>query len=69
MSNVVSLTDKKEGIKKGREGKFVHAQASYAVLENCLNYLKMNDLEELKDVKKEIVAAMKKLREISINGK
>ena len=69
MGNVVSLQDIKTEIKKSSESKYVHARASLTVLENCLNYLNMNNLDELQDVKKEIVVAIKSLREISIDGK
>lgn len=69
MGKLVDLQEIKQKNKQTNEVKYVDAQASYVVLKNCLDYLKMNNLEELNLVKREIRLAMKKLSEISINGK
>lgn len=63
------MSDIRAKKRKAAQDKYIDAQASYTVLDECLKFLSMNNMEELKSVKKEIKRTMNELKEIDINGK
>lgn len=64
MSKIVSITKLRTEAEKARNKKMIDVKASCVLIEECLLYLNMNDLEELKNVKSEMEDVLKKLKKM-----
>ena len=67
-NNITYIKDIKDRNLKKEAQKLLDIRASYAIIEKCDFYLRMNSLPELADLKKEISKSLNKLRKMKNNG-
>jgi len=67
-NKIVSLQKVRSDKKQKSSMRMLDASASYTCIEKCLKYLEMNDMPELKELKKDMKEVMKKMIEIGKNG-
>ena len=62
--SVIDLRSAKHAKEQLKELRLLDVKASYVALDQCLKTLKINNLPELENVKKEITKAIKELQKI-----
>ena len=69
MGKVVNLQDVRANKNKQLEGKQLDAKAAHALINQCLTYLNMGTLEEIKPLKSHMISTMKQLEKKIRDGK
>ena len=63
--NIISINETIKKKKQAKNMRELDIQASYICIEQCLQYLEMNDLPEIKDLKDKMKESMKELSKLS----